>query len=180
MTLTKSKYYFEALDNYPYSLPDCLEALNYALSYDPEDADSLSLMGRIYSEMLTDYEKAKIYFEEAIQCDVANLNTPLHYIKCLLDNEDLEEAEKLITYALKIKGIDKARILIQKSLLLEMRFEYKKALDPLNGAKKYIYAQSMLDFLNGKVKFIKAKPTKRLNKKYKKKKRRLIKFFFLI
>jgi len=49
MTLTKSKYYFEALDNYPYSLPDCLEALNYALSYDPEDADSLCLMGRIYS-----------------------------------------------------------------------------------------------------------------------------------
>jgi len=66
MTLTKSKYYFEALDNYPYSLPDCLEALNYALSYDPEDADSLCLMGRIYSEMLIDYEKAKLYFEEIL------------------------------------------------------------------------------------------------------------------
>lgn len=47
MTLTKNKYYFEALDNYPYNLPDCLEALNYALSYDPEDADSLCLMGSI-------------------------------------------------------------------------------------------------------------------------------------
>ena len=95
MTLTKSKYYFEALDNYPYSLPDCLEALNYALSYDPEDADSLCLMGRIYSEMLNDYEKAKLYFEEAMHCDVTNLNTPKYYIKCLLDNEDFQEAEKL-------------------------------------------------------------------------------------
>lgn len=160
MTLTKSKYYFEALDNYPYSLPDCLEALNYALSYDPEDADSLCLMGRIYSEMLTDYERAKMYFEEAMQCNVANLNTPLHYIKCLLDNEDLDEAEKLINYALKIKGIDKSRILIQKSLLFEIREEYKKALEPLKEAKKYSYNQNMVDFLKSRSKFIKNKMVK--------------------
>ncbi|HBV13733.1 tetratricopeptide repeat protein [Chryseobacterium carnipullorum] len=160
MTLTKSKYYFEALDNYPYSLPDCLEALNYALSYDPEDADSLCLMGRIYSEMLTDYEKAKTYFEEAMQCNISNLNTPQHYIKCLLDNEDLDEAEKLINYALKIKGIDKARILIQKSLLLEIRLEYKKALEPLKEAKKYGYNQNMIDFLKSREKFVKSKMAK--------------------
>ncbi|AZA48077.1 hypothetical protein EG346_07670 [Chryseobacterium carnipullorum] len=160
MTLTKSKYYFEALDNYPYSLPDCLEALNYALSYDPEDADSLCLMGRIYSEMLTDYEKAKTYFEEAMQCNVSNLNTPQHYIKCLLDNEDLDEAEKLINYALKIKGIDKARILIQKSLLLEIRLEYKKAVEPLKEAKKYSYNQNMIDFLKSREKFVKSKMAK--------------------
>ena len=52
MNLTKNKYYFEALDFYPYNLPDCLEALNYALSYDSEDADALCLMGRIHSEVL--------------------------------------------------------------------------------------------------------------------------------
>jgi tetratricopeptide (TPR) repeat protein len=125
MTLTKNKYYFEALDNYPYSLPDCLEALNYALSYD-EDADSLCLMGRIYSEMLTDYEKAKLYFEEAMQCNMTNLNVPQYYIKCLLDNEDLEEAEKLIEYSLKIKGIDKCRILIQNHCFLRSGLSIKK------------------------------------------------------
>ncbi|KFF09451.1 tetratricopeptide repeat protein [Chryseobacterium luteum] len=168
MTLTKSKYYFEALDNYPYSLPDCLEALNYALSYDPEDADSLCLMGRIYSEMLTDYEKAKMYFEEAMQYNVANLNTPLHYIKCLLDNEDLDEAEKLINYALKIKGIDKARILIQKSQLFEIRLEYKKALEPLKEAEKYSYNQAMIDFVRSRAKFIKSKMAKSKKKKVKK------------
>jgi len=31
MTLTKSKYYFEALDYFPYNLSECMEALNYAL-----------------------------------------------------------------------------------------------------------------------------------------------------
>jgi len=171
MTLTKSKYYFEALDNYPYSLPDCLEALNYALSYDPEDSDTLCLMGRIYSEILTDYEKAKLYFEEAMQYNVANLNTPQYYIKCLLDNEDLQEAEKLIEYSLTIKGIDKTKILLYKSLLFEIRFEYEKALEPLKTAKQFAYGQSMIDFLKNKEKFIKAKMPKKPKKKQIKKKK---------
>ncbi|WP_160137947.1 tetratricopeptide repeat protein [Chryseobacterium sp. c4a] len=171
MTLTKSKYYFEALDNYPYSLPNCLEALNYALSYDPEDADSLCLMGRIYSEILTDYEQAKLYFEEAMQYNMGNLNVPQYYIKCLLDNEDLDEAKKLIEYAMKVKGIDKCRILIQQSLLFEIRLEYKKALKPLKKAKVFAYDQCMIDFLKDREKFVKAKMAKKPKKKVIKKKK---------
>lgn len=171
MTLTKNRYYFEALDNYPYSLPDCLEALNYALSYDPEDSDSLCLMGRLYSEMLTDYEKAKLYFEEAMYHNVSNLNTPQHYIKCLLDNEDLEEAEKLIEYSLKIKGIDKCRILIHKSLLFEIKLDYKNALEPLKEARKYSYNKTMLDFLEDRARLIKSKQPKRSKKKQIKKRK---------
>jgi hypothetical protein len=84
-----------------------------------------------------------------------------------LDNEDLDEAEKLIGYALKIKGIDKARILIQKSLLYEIRLDYKKALEPLKDAKKYSYNQAMLDFLKNRAKFIKNKMEKKTGKKIK-------------
>lgn len=160
MTLTKSKYYFEALDNYPYSLPDCLEALNYALSYDPEDSDSLCLMGRIYSEMLIDYEKAKLYFEEAMQCDVTNLNTPKYYIKCLLDNEDFHEAEKLISYSLKIKGIDKATIWFYRSLLSEKRRSFSNALNFLKEAEKYCFTTHSLDIVKERRKFIKSKMPK--------------------
>lgn len=49
MTLTKSKYYFEALDYFLFNLSECMDALNYVMSYESEDADSLCLMGRIYS-----------------------------------------------------------------------------------------------------------------------------------
>ena len=171
MTLTKSKYYFEALDNYPYSLPDCLEALNYALSYDPEDADSLCLMGRIYSEMLDDYEKAKLYFEEAMQCDVTNLNTPKYYIKCLLDNEDLQEAEKLIHYSLKIKGIDKATMWFYRSMLSEKRGSLTNALKFLEEAKQFSYNKEMLQFLKDRERFVKSKMPKKLKKKSAKKKK---------
>jgi tetratricopeptide (TPR) repeat protein len=165
MTLTKSKYYFEALDNYPYSLPDCLEALNYALSYDPEDADSLCLMGRIYSEMLDDYEKAKLYFEEAMQCDVTNLNTPKYYIKCLLDNEDFQEAEKLINYSLKIKGIDRSTLWFCRALLSEMRGSFVNALKFLTEAEKFCYTSQSLDFMKSRKKFIKSKMPKKSKKK---------------
>ncbi|SHL19399.1 tetratricopeptide repeat protein [Chryseobacterium polytrichastri] len=169
MTLTKSKYYFEALDNYPYSLPDCLEALNYALSYDPEDADSLCLMGRIYSEMLIDYEKAKLYFEEAMLYDVTNLNVPQYYIKCLLDNEDFHEAAKLIHYSLKIKGIDKSTIWLHRSLLSEKRGSLKNALKFLNEAEKHCFTSSSLDSIKERKKFVKSKMPKKPKKKQTKK-----------
>ncbi|KAA0127165.1 hypothetical protein FY557_14350 [Chryseobacterium sp. SN22] len=166
MTLTKSKYYFEALDHYPYNLPDCMEALNYALSYDPEDADALCLMGRIYSEMLSNYEQAKHYFEEAMQYDVTNVNTPQYYIICLLNNEDLHEAEKLISYSLKIKGIDKATLWLYRSMLSEKRGSLVNALKFLTEAEKYCFTERSLNNIKARRKFIKSKmPKKRKIKK---------------
>lgn len=161
MTLTKSKYYFEALDHYPYNLPDCMEALNYALSYDPEDADALCLMGRIYSEMLSDYGKAKCYFEEAMQYDVTNVNTPQYYIICLLNNEDLQEAEKLIEYSLKIKGVDKATLWMYRSMLSEKRGSLVNALKFLTQAEKYCFTECSLSNIKSRKKFIKSKMPKK-------------------
>ena len=168
MDTIKNKYYFTALDNFPYNMEECMEALQYALSYDSTDADALCLMARVYSEILTDYETAKFYFEEAFSSNISNLNTPLYYIKCLLDNEDLAEAEKLIDYSLKIKGIDKAKILYYKSLLFEIKFEYENALKPLIEANQFSYNKEMSDFLKQRQKFIKSKmPKKEKEKKTK-------------
>ncbi|OCA79598.1 hypothetical protein BBH99_05920 [Chryseobacterium contaminans] len=166
MTLTKNKYYFEALDYFPYNMSECLDALNYALSYEPEDADSLCLMGRVYSEVLRDYETAKKYFEEAMQSNIGNVNTPKYYIECLLSNEDYEEAGKLIDYALKMKGIDKAEIFNCKSLLLERKGEYKQAMEQLKEAKKFSFYRSTLEILEDREKLIQNKmPKTRTRKK---------------
>lgn len=166
MTLTKSKYYFEALDFFPFNLSECMDALNYALSYEPEDADSLCLMGRVYSEELKDYETAKKYFDEAMQNNIGNINTPKYYIECLLNNEDYKEAEKLIAFALKLKGIDKSEILNCRSLLHERNFEYKQALGTLKEAKKFAYNRAALEILEDREKMIKSKmPVTRIKKK---------------
>lgn len=157
MTLTKNKYYFEALDYFPYNMSECLDALNYALSYEPEDADSLCLMGRVYSEVLKDYETGKKYFEEAMQSNISNVNTPKFYIECLLSNEDYDEAEKLIEYALKMKGIDKAEIYNCKSLLSERKGDYEGALELIKTAEKFSYCRTMLEILEDREKLVKGK-----------------------
>lgn len=157
MTLTKNKYYFEALDYFPYNMSECLDALNYALSYEPEDADSLCLMGRVYSEVLRDYETGKKYFEEAMQSNIGNVNTPKYYIECLLNNEDYEEAEKLIEYALKMKGIDKAEIFVCKSLLFERKENYEEALLNIETAKRFNYCKNIAEVLEEREKSIQSK-----------------------
>ena len=168
MNLTKNKYYFEALDCFPYNMPDCLEALNYALSYDPEDADALCLMGRIHAEVLYDYETAKEYFAEAMMFDVTNVNTPQYYINCLLSNEDLAEAEKLINYALKIKGIDKSILWFYRAVLSEKRGSVENAIQFLKEAEKFCFNQCSLDAMRERKKFLKLKFSQKKSKKKKK------------
>ncbi|REC48214.1 tetratricopeptide repeat protein [Chryseobacterium pennipullorum] len=160
MTLTKSKYYFEALDYFPFNLSECMDALNYALSYEPEDSDSLCLMGRIYSEVLKDYETAKNFFNEALQNNMGNVNIPKYYIECLLNYEDYDEAEKLIGFAYTIKGIDKADILRCKALLCERKEEYSEALEHLKNAERFSYCKEMTATLKERERFIRKKMPK--------------------
>ena len=99
-----NNYLFKALDAYPYELEETLEALSYALSYNSKDAQALCLMGRVYAEQLKDYETAKQYYAEAVAHEMEMPKTYPFYIQTLLWNEDYDEAEKLITFALTIKG----------------------------------------------------------------------------
>lgn len=166
--MTTNKYYFQTLDNFPYNLEETMEALNYALSYDDHNAESLCLLGRVYSEVLQDYETAKSYFEEAMQVKLDSVSTPLFYIDCLLNNEDYEEAKKLIDYAKKIKGIDQSRIRYRKAIFFEKQGQFKKALKALEKAKKVAPNKNYIDFLNERIELVKSKLKKPKNKAQKK------------
>lgn len=139
MNLIKNKYYFQALDSFPYDMEQVIESLNYALSYDEKDADALCLMGRVYAEILHDYEVAKNYFEEAMVSNMYNLNLYSPYIDCLINNEDYDQAKKLIKFAKGIKGVKKYQILLKEALLKEHLGKYKKALKCIKEAKNYAY-----------------------------------------
>ncbi|SMC76511.1 tetratricopeptide repeat protein [Moheibacter sediminis] len=124
---TLDKYLFSALDNYPYNLLETIESLEYALSYNDKNTMALCLMGRVYAEQLMDYETAKDYFSEAISHNIHALEIYPNYIETLILNEDFDEAEKLIEFALTIKGINKIEILLKKVLMLEIKKEFSKA-----------------------------------------------------
>lgn len=130
------KHLLNALDNYPYSLSDTIESLEYALSYDDKNTMAICLMGRIYAEQLLDYETAKEYFSEAISHNIHALEVYPYYIDTLILNEDFAEAEKLIDFALTVKGMDKVNILFKKAWLKEVLRDFKSVKKALKEIKR--------------------------------------------
>lgn len=124
---TVDKYLFQALDNYPFNLEETVESLDYALSYDDKNTMALCLYARVYAEQLLNYEEAKSLFEKAIGININAIEVYPFYIQTLLLNEDWDEAEKVIDFAVTIKGINKVEILLKRVLLLELKREFKKA-----------------------------------------------------
>ncbi|GAA3743709.1 hypothetical protein GCM10022422_29710 [Flavobacterium ginsengisoli] len=134
---TIDKYLFQALDNYPYSLEETIESLDYAFSYDSKNTMVLCLYGRIQAEQLMNYEEAKSYFQEALAINIHALEVYPYYLQTLIVNGDYEEAQKLIDFALTIKGINKAMIFVKKAVLLEVQHKFKDALKEIKQAKLY-------------------------------------------
>ena len=133
------KYLFQALDNYPYSLEETVESLDYALSYDAKNTTALCLYARIEAEQLQNYEAAKSYFQEALAITIDAVAVYPYYLETLLLNEDYEEASKLIDFALTIKGINKKAILMKKVQLLERQQEIKAALQLMKEVKLFSF-----------------------------------------
>ena len=131
------KYLFQALDSYPYSLEETIESLDYAFSYDAKNTMVLCLYGRIQVEQLWNYEEAKSYFQEALAINIHALEVYPYYIQTLILNEDYEEAQKLIDFALTIKGINKSEIYVKKAILFEAQLRFKDALTAIKNAKLY-------------------------------------------
>jgi len=168
------KYLFQALDNYPYSLVETTEALDYALSYDEKNTTALCLYARIEAEQLHNYEAAKTYFQEALAISIDAVAVYPYYIETLLLNEDYEDAAKLIDFALTIKGINKMAILLKKVHLLERQQDIKGATKLLKEVKLASFANDTYE-IEEVAKRLKAKkellqPKKKAKKKKPEKK----------
>ena len=170
-----NSYLFKAMDAYPYNLEETLEALNYALSYNNKDPNALCLMARVFAEQLQDYETAKQYYVEALTEGLDAHQIYPHYIQTLLWNDDFKEAEILIEYAFKVKGIDKGLLLLKKGQLFEAIGNYKMAIKTLKEAKKgglnngfVEYAKSEISRVKNKLKPKKKKVNKKKSAKKKK------------
>ncbi len=165
MTLSE-KYLIEALDNYPYNLPQVLESLNYSLSYDSENAMALGLMGQFYSEQFLQYEKAKEYFAQALAIDLHCVKIYPNYIDTLIYNQDYNEALKLIEFAMTIKGIDKGLIWYKKAILFEYTEKFKKATQCLEKSRQYSLNSSFNQDIDSSLERINEK-TKKIKKSIK-------------
>ncbi|MRX68399.1 tetratricopeptide repeat protein [Flavobacterium resistens] len=169
---TIDKYLFQALDNYPYSLEETIESLDYAFSYDDKNTMVLCLYGRIQAEQLLNYEEAKSYFQQALAINIHALEVYPHYLQTLILNEDYEEAQKLIDFALTIKGINKSDIYVKKAILYEAQQEFKKGLKEIKNAKlhtlQFSFECNITDVekrIENKIDLLKKKKSKKDSKK---------------
>ncbi|WP_034060517.1 hypothetical protein [Lacinutrix jangbogonensis] len=172
-----NNYVLKAIDAYPYELEETVENLNYALSYQNDNAHALYLMGRLQAEKMGDYERAKQYYAEALANKMDFQKIYTHYILVLIWNDDFEEAQKLITFSLTIKGIDRGKVFQLQGSLYEHLETYKKAVKALKKAKQFgynndfiAYADSQISRIKNKIKSKKKETSKSKAKKKRKKK----------
>lgn len=141
------KYLVKALDAYPYNLEEAIESLDYALSGDNNNAATLCLYGRVYAEQLQDYTTAKTYFQDALAADIKAVFVYPYFIQLLIDFDEDVEAEKLIHFALRVKGIDKALILSKLIILKEKTRSFKEAKQWIKKLKKVVLNDEYQTFM---------------------------------
>lgn len=89
------------------------------------------------------------------------------------DNEDFNEAQKLIDFALTVKGIDKGSIWCKQGQLYEIKLKHKKAIKALKTAKQFGFNNDFISYIDTEISRNKSKiksnkkPSKSKTKKKK-------------
>lgn len=143
-----NSYLFKAMEAYPWELEKAVEALNYALSYDPENVKALHLMAKVHYEQLGDNETAKSYFESALAIRLDMPDVYPDYIRLLINNHDFKEAQKLIDFAKTVKGVDRAVITLAQGQLYESMTLFVEAEKALKAAKQLALNNDFINYVD--------------------------------
>lgn len=152
--MTATSYVVKALEYYPYCLEECVESLNYALSYDENNVIALCLMGRIHAERFGDPVQAVEYFESALASDPSYAETYRHYMRVLITSEKLDRAKAFLAFSKGKIPHRKAQLLVFEAWILEREHKWKKALKVLKKALENAYSEGMIeeiDQLKGRI-----------------------------
>lgn len=150
-------YLLKAMDAYPYVLEEAMEALSYALSFDSKNVQALCLLGKVYAEQMHDYEAAKECYAEAMANGMEMPFVYPDYIKTLVLNEDYNEAQKLLDFALTIKATDKGTLYLIQGQLFEKLGNNGKAIKALHKAGNLGLNNEFYEFVENEINRIKKK-----------------------
>lgn len=151
------KYYLKAQEAADYDWGEVCESLNYALSYDENHCASLCLLGRVYAANLNQYPEAFECFDKVIAINSNYMDVYPVYAKYLIWADEIERANKLIAFALTIKGISKGCLFWLSAYAAETKKEYKIALKHLKKAKKHSFNDDYFSFIENEENRIKKK-----------------------
>lgn len=151
------QYYAKALDEYPFNLEEFVESLNYALSYDSEHVGANSLMARFYHEKMKDYDKAAFHYQAALASDPVNSRIYLDFALLRITSQEIEKADKLLQYALGLKGVEMAVWFRLRGLYFEALKQYKQAKKYYRKAVFESMETEYIDFLKSEISRVQTK-----------------------
>jgi len=170
-------YFIKALDSYPFDLEQTIESLNYALSYDENNADVHCLMAEFLMDELKDYDKAQHHLEEALACNIDHIKSHYCFIRLCIVVEDFDKATNLIDFANTVKGISKTLLNLYRAQILEKQGKpigaelfVKKAITTCICEEELQNLKNVLKRIEFKIKLGKPKMYRKKMKKDKKKK----------
>lgn len=162
-------YYLKAVSNFPFDVSEVCEALNYALSYEPDFAPALCLKGKLYMNERINFKEARACFEQALRSDPTYIDIYPAYGELLLQIEEFDTLEQLIDRSLKVTGINKANMYLLRAKLYERQKNYRSALLTMNIAAEESYNEEMDKTIEGERKRIEDKLARKNGKTIKKK-----------
>ena len=160
-------YLLKAKEAYNYDMEECVEALNYAMSYDDETAEVWLLHGKVMLYYIKDYGSAQEAFMQALSIEPTHSETFIEFIWLRIHEARFEEAQQLLYSALQIVKKDFAIFYRLQAVLLEYEESYDDAIESLEIALNKTYNCSYQCYLEEEIKRIKNKK-KRIAKRIKK------------
>ena len=121
--------------------------MNYALSYDEAHCPSLCLLGEIYAKNLNQFSEAFACFDQVIATNSSYIDVYPIYVKYLIWADEQKRAQKLIDFALNLKGVGRGSLLQLSSYISETQGAYKASLRFLKAAKKESYNDSFFAYI---------------------------------
>lgn len=163
-------YLLKAKEAYGYDMDECVEALNYALSYDEESEQVWLLHGKVMMYYIKDYSSAEESFTQALSIEPRHSETFIEFVWLRINEARLADAQRLLYKALQIVKTDFAQLYRLQAVLLEYEGSYAEAIECLDMALDKTYNCSYQCFLEDEIKRLKNKK-KRIAKRTKKSKK---------
>lgn len=151
------QYYLKAATAYPYNTDEVLENVSYALSYEENHPQAWCLLGVVHMYKMKDYTAAEYAFERAIQSDSQYHETYKYLGLLKIWIGDTTGAQKIIDFAIKLKGIDKGSMVALSAILWEVRGKYLKAKKLLDQAKMLSINCESIEWIEQQKKRVKSK-----------------------
>lgn len=131
--------------------------LEEALNADPGHTLALNALGWLYERKYYDYDKAEKCYVAGLKIEPNQPSLNINYAYLLSVLDDFDGFDAHYENAVKVKGLNVARLKGEYAATLEKRGEFERALEIYNEALRLSVSNDDIDLIEGDIKRVKGK-----------------------